>query len=271
DLTQDLHGQHLVIKSVVSMLKGHMYTDNPSKALVFSFHGWSGSGKNFVSEIIARNLFFDGRKSRNVKLFVASHHFPHASEIHQYEDMIRESVRIQVSQCKRALFIFDEMDKMPVGLIDTIKPYLDHHHEIDGLDYRKAIFILLSNTGGKVINELTYDHWMASHDREKITLHSVQMAISKSAFNEVKGGLWHGRLIESNLITAFIPFLPLERHHVKLCIRDEFRRKGREADEKVINLVADELHYWPETVQLYSMSGCKRISERVGIYMHDEL
>ena len=41
------------------------------------------------------------------------------------------------------MFIFDEMDKMHPGLIDCIKPYLDYYDKLDGVSYRKAIFIFL--------------------------------------------------------------------------------------------------------------------------------
>jgi len=41
------------------------------------------------------------------------------------------------------MFIFDEVDKMPDGVLDAIKPYLDHHHDVHGVDYRRAIFIFL--------------------------------------------------------------------------------------------------------------------------------
>lgn len=41
------------------------------------------------------------------------------------------------------MFIFDEMDKMHPGLIDSIKPYLDYYDKVDGVSYRKAIFIFL--------------------------------------------------------------------------------------------------------------------------------
>lgn len=41
------------------------------------------------------------------------------------------------------MFIFDEMDKMHPGLIDGIKPYLDYYDKLDGVSYRKSIFIFL--------------------------------------------------------------------------------------------------------------------------------
>lgn len=35
------------------------------------------------------------------------------------------------------------MDKMGPGIIDAIKPFIDFYDEIDGIDYRKNIFIFL--------------------------------------------------------------------------------------------------------------------------------
>ena len=59
------------------------------------------------------------------------------------QDQLRHLIEKQVAKCGQSLFIFDEIDKMPAGLIDTIKPYLDYHEELDGIDYRHAIFIFL--------------------------------------------------------------------------------------------------------------------------------
>ena len=48
-----------------------------------------------------------------------------------------------VKRCGRSLFIFDEVEKMPPGVLDAIAPYLEHHPHINGVDYRRAIFIFL--------------------------------------------------------------------------------------------------------------------------------
>lgn len=62
-------------------------------------------------------------------------------------------VRGNVSACARSIFIFDEMDKMHAGLIDSIKPFLDYYEQLDGVSYRKAIFIFL-RLAGKVFLSL---------------------------------------------------------------------------------------------------------------------
>ena len=59
------------------------------------------------------------------------------------QDRLRNLIEQEVSKCSQTLFIFDEIDKMPAGLIDTIKPFLDYHEQLGGVDYRHAIFIFL--------------------------------------------------------------------------------------------------------------------------------
>lgn len=41
-----------------------------------------------------------------------------------------------VKKCPRSLIIFDEIHDMCPSVLDTIKPMLDHHHAVDGVDYR---------------------------------------------------------------------------------------------------------------------------------------
>ena len=84
------------------------------------------------------------------------------------------------------------------------------------------------------------------------------------------GGLWHSSLIEKNLVNVYVPFLPLERGHVRLCVIDDLMAKHHGVHESVINDVLDELQYFPEDLKLYSKSGCKRVSEKVN-FIKEEL
>lgn len=54
---------------------------------------------------------------------------------------LRNWVETGVRACARSLFIIEETHEVPGGVLDVLKPYLDHHAIIDGVDYRKAIFI----------------------------------------------------------------------------------------------------------------------------------
>uniref|UniRef100_A0A8C9D5J4 Torsin-1A n=1 Tax=Panthera leo TaxID=9689 RepID=A0A8C9D5J4_PANLE len=81
DLDSKLFGQHLAKKVILNAVSGFISNPKPKKPLTLSLHGWTGTGKNFVSKIIAENIYEGGLNSDYVHLFVATLHFPHASNI----------------------------------------------------------------------------------------------------------------------------------------------------------------------------------------------
>jgi len=176
--------------------------------LALSFNGCAGSGKNFVSKIVAEHILKRGTESKFVHQIIATYDFPHQSHVELYKHQLRNLVAKYVSECPRSLF-FDEMDKMPTGLIDVLKPYLDHYTDVGKIDYRKSIFIFLSNTGGQLINSAVLTHWKEGKKRKDIKIKQMDKVINLGEFNN-KGGFWHSSLIEKNLIDYFIPFMPLE-------------------------------------------------------------
>ncbi len=142
-LNKQLYGQHLVTEVAVSAVSSHLMDQDPSKALVLSFHGPTGTGKNFVSRLIAESIYKKGMHSKYVHVFSANNNFPHKQEVYEYKKYLKNTVTNHVSKCPRQLFIFDEVEDFPEGLLDIIKPYLDYNQHVDGVDYRKAIFLML--------------------------------------------------------------------------------------------------------------------------------
>ncbi|RWS27248.1 hypothetical protein B4U80_00325 [Leptotrombidium deliense] len=272
DMRKQLHGQPLVRRLVLKAVRSHWKDEQPVKPLVLSFHGWTGSGKNFVSDIIAERLFKKGKESRFVHRISGPERFPDEKLASVYKQQLMGIVSGNVSSCGRQLFIIDEVDKIPPGVIDGIKPFLDYKDQVNGVDYRKAIFIFLSNTGGKDITRVTYDFWKKGKSRDEITLKDIEPLMNSGAFNEM-GGLQHSNLIRNNLIDYFIPFLPLEREHVKLCIRDYIVNKfgeSRFVDENILEKIADEMEYFPPDLKLYSKSGCKKVHTKVSLIIDDD-
>lgn len=74
-------------------------------------------------------------------------------------------------------------------------------------------------------------------------------------------------MIEKNLITAFVPFLPLERRHVKQCVQDDLIAKKLPVTTEIIDKVARELTYWPSDKQIFSKSGCRKVKGKVDLVM----
>ncbi|XP_029059166.1 torsin-1A [Monodon monoceros] len=269
DLDSKLFGQHLAKKVILNAVSGFISNPKPKKPLTLSLHGWTGTGKNFVSKIIAENIYEGGLNSDYVHLFVATLHFPHISNITLYKDQLQSWIRGNVSACARSIFIFDEMDKMHAGLIDAIKPYLDYYDNLDGVSYQKAVFIFLSNAGAERITDVALDFWRSGKQREEIKLRDMEHALSVSAFNNKNSGFWHSSLIDRNLIDYFVPFLPLEYKHLKMCIRVEMQSRGYKVDEDIVSRVAEEMTFFPKEERVFSDKGCKTVFTKLDYYYDD--
>ncbi|CAB1318816.1 unnamed protein product, partial [Coregonus sp. 'balchen'] len=227
-----------------------MNNKNPKKPLVLSLHGSTGTGKNFASELIAENIYKEGMASSFIHQFVSTVHFPHQRKIENYKSKLKQWIKGNVTICPRSIFIFDEMDKMQPGLIDSIKAYLDYYKNLDGISYRHAIFIFLR----------------AGRDREEMELKDLETALSLSVFNNKQSGFWHASLIDKNLVDFFVPFLPLEYKHVLLCGMAEMAAKGLKPNHDVAAQMAREMIYTPKTEKLFSVKGCKTISSKLDYY-----
>ncbi|NWX93472.1 TOR1A protein, partial [Nothoprocta ornata] len=286
DLKQKVFGQHLAGQIVLRALSANVYSGQPKKPLVMSFHGWTGTGKSFVSSIIAENLYRPHiARRRFVHHFSTVLHFPHASHLHLYKEQLQNWIRGNVSACPRSLFIFSEMDQMPHGLIDSIMPFLGYRKEINGVYYGKAIFLFLNNAGGDKITEFALDYWRKQKRREEIPLKELQSLMSEEIFHDknseclwaptsqaccfaltpfsLAGGFFHSQLIQKNLIDYFVPFLPLEYKHVRKCVREELRLGGHLEDEDLMTEIALAMIDYPSEERLYSSKGCKTVASRV--------
>uniref|UniRef100_A0A3B1ISP2 Torsin n=1 Tax=Astyanax mexicanus TaxID=7994 RepID=A0A3B1ISP2_ASTMX len=267
DLQAKLFGQHVATRVILKAVSGFMNNENPKKPLVLSLHGWTGTGKNFVSQLIAESIYRKGMSSGFVHLFTATAHFPHEMHLESYKTQLQQWIKGNVTNCPRSMFIFDEMDKMHPGLIDSIKPYLDYYETLDGVSYRQAIFIFLSNAGGENIVQVALDFWTAGRDREEIELKHLETALSLSVFNNKNSGFWHTSLIDKNLVDYFVPFLPLEYKHVVQCGMAEMHAKGRTPDMDVVDQMARDMSFFPKEERVFARQGCKVISSRLDFYI----
>lgn len=271
-LQNKVHGQPFITKKIYNALKAHMSNNQPPRPLVMYFSGWTGTGKTYVAKLIASSLYKEGMKSRFVKHIIASYEFP--TKIHDehqillYRQNLRNMIRDTVKQCDRSLIILDELDKLPPGIVDSLQPLLDYIEDIDGVKYNKAIFIFLSNTGSESLNKLAYKMFREGKERTDLVSKDVEEILVNESFNET-GGLRHSALLRRYSIGVLVPFLPLERKHVKLCIEDELERLEYIVDdrEKLIEDIADEMTYFPDNIQLYSKSGCKGVHDKLINYV----
>uniref|UniRef100_A0A182M825 ATPase AAA-type core domain-containing protein n=1 Tax=Anopheles culicifacies TaxID=139723 RepID=A0A182M825_9DIPT len=167
-------------------------------------------------------------------------------------------IKSAIAKCPKSLFVFDEVEKMPAGLFDAIVTLLDHHSYTKQLDFRRSIFIFLSNVAGPEIAVKLKSLVDRGSWREETQLHDFESTLEIASYNLV-GGLYKSELIESHVIDHFVPFLPLELRHVENCIRVEY---SKYTDEKLSDEMLREAITFDET-GLYSNNGCKRVSKKV--------
>ena len=225
-LREVVHGQHLVTDVLPRVIGNHLRDKQPRKPLVISLHGTTGVGKNYVSRVVAESLYKRGMESRFVHLYMGSMDFPHAdpASVQRYSDELRRAVLGNLSSCEHSLFIFDEVDKMPAGVLSGIRSLMDFHGQLRGVRLAGAIFLLLSNTGGRAVNELMLARWRDGARREDTTIETFQEVVAMRAFSET-GGLYRSDVVSAALVDLYLPLLPLERAHVRLCVLDELRRR----------------------------------------------
>lgn len=275
DLFRNLFGQPLVSDVVVNALGSHFNKDRTHrrKPLVLSFHGWPGGGKTFVARMILKHIFKKGTASRFAKMYLAKTHFPRKSEVEQYKVELQNAIRSTVASCPQSIFIFDEVDKYPPGLLDVVKPYLDYHEHVDGYDYRNAVFIFLTNNGARDITHISLQLWQEGKNRDNYKLRTFEKVIKDVTFND-EGGFYRSDLILSHLIDHYIPFLPLEKEHVTKCISVALMHLQGHIlvdHDSVVFEVMEEITFRPEGIELYAVSGCKIVTEKVQMIVEREL
>ena len=266
-LKTELYGQHIAQKVITSALKNHFSKHDVRKPLVFSFHGWTGIGKNFVSNIITEHFFKRKTQSPFVHKFIIPLHFPHQSEVITYNEQLQKWIRGNVSHCRKGgLFIFDEMDKIHTDMMGTIKDAIfDYRGKTAAAGYQNMVFIFLSNSGGHAINEHALKHVLDGKLRETLTLSELEIIFH--GITKHTPDVWFADLLKSEVIDHLVPFLPLERTHVKQCIRRDLVKKGFQVKEALVTEIADQMEYFPQGYEFFSVSGCKKVSSRVDVIM----
>ncbi|XP_036058115.1 torsin-3A [Onychomys torridus] len=268
DLHVRLHGQHLASKLVLQAVRGYLETPRVDKALALSFHGWSGTGKNFVARMLAENLYRDGLRSDCVRMLISTFHFPHPKFVAAYKEELRWQMQETRRRCQQSMFIFDEAEKLHPELLELLGPYLEPRvPEAQGAKAPRAIFLFLSNLAGSVINEVVLGLLKAGWSREEITMQHLETPLQAEIMESADSSFGSSRLVKENLIDFFVPFLPLEYRHVRLCVRDAFLSQDLPYTEEALDEIAKMMTYVPEEERLFSSQGCKSISQRINLFL----
>lgn len=158
-----------------------------------------------------------GKKSQYIHGYSGRINFPMDELAPQYSAELLKEILKSIDSCPYQTFVFDEVDKMPRGVFESIVGILDDNTFLKA-DMGKSIFIFISNLGGVELSKKL--HFLMRKEglaREDTLLRHFESVLEESAYND-EGGLQRSRSIEKAVIDYFIPFLPLEQRHVEMCI-----------------------------------------------------
>lgn len=209
NLTAELFGQHIIVNELASVsaqlnckhiksnhlyrsyfqvLQAH-YSDNMSKKpLVLSFQGPSGTGKTFVTDLIADYMYTRGTSSRFLHRLTGRLDFPLDSKVEEYKAKLSELITASIADCPRSLFIFDEVEKMPEGIFENIPSLLDYHRQLKGMQTSEAIYIFLSNAHGEEIISELLDLSEGGKLRESTVVSDFKEVLELVVYNQGKYG-----------------------------------------------------------------------------------
>lgn len=81
------------------------------------------------------------------------------------------------------------------------------------------------------------------------------------------GGLFQASIVEQKLITRFVPFLPLSRHHVERCVRSQLCQRGSCSRSDVVDAVGGDMTYTQVEGQYFSATGCKNVPAKINFFL----
>ncbi|XP_050418671.1 torsin-1A [Patella vulgata] len=256
-LKENLFGQDLAIDTIPGLLDEYfkrLSTNNSTKPLVLSIHGWTGVGKNYVSKIVSEYFAF-----KTLTKFLVPLNFPHEKDDKLYNKQIVEWVKTNISHCCVNFILFDEMDKSSSGVISGLKTAIIDQWETS--HYKTpVIFLLLSNSMGSEINKVVF---MSDKPRYQIDVDSELTSVF--AVNNA----WFSDFVAQELIDNFIPFLPLEKHHVIECIKQDSIKKNLDLSADKLDKILKEMTFVSIRDRLFSSTGCKRVSDKVDLVMYN--
>ncbi|CAL7947976.1 unnamed protein product [Xylocopa violacea] len=234
-LSEELYGQDIAHHVVINALRGHLISSNPPKALSLSFHGPPGTGKTYISQMIAKFLYKKGDQSTFYHFFNGRNDFPLQEKVNEYKGELYKIIINSLQKCERSMFVFDEVDKMPEG--------------------------------SSRITQRLITLWSEGKQRSEARLQDFENLISIGAFNE-KGGFYRSDTIDSSVIDHYVPFLPLEEAHVKKCLKKAFANRGINPSNDMIEEGLSYVTFGPPPHNLYATAGCKRLEQKVAAIVY---
>ena len=262
NLQHRVYGQHIAVSTIPGVLKQYIESAQ-SSPLVMAFHGWTGIGKNFVSQVIVSQVL-----APSTHLVIVSMNYLPGDGDYVHKQQITALLMNGTKECTFNLFIIDELDKASASFSDGLLQAILMLKR-NPINDTKSLIILLSNSGGAGINHHVFNHLKSGHTRETVNTKELE-AVVLSSLQTYRDP--SAKLYTSGLVDTIVPFLPLEAVHVKGCIRDHFRKvySAHMTNARLHTLytkVLEQLTFFPPATPLFSKTGCRKVPVKVDMVM----
>ncbi|KAK9830272.1 hypothetical protein WJX72_010727 [[Myrmecia] bisecta] len=219
-LLSQVVGQELAIHQLCDAVCDHIQKQQPHKPLVLSVHGPPGVGKSMLHHLAAKALYnkdpitatsCPGSDCPGYKVLYGMDYI--LVEREQQHLLLRESLLDHLRRAPQSLIVIEEYDKLDCPTRGMFRQLLENAQTAN-VTMDRAVVILESNTGYTQLHEML----VQAGDRSKIAPEAAQRVLKDLVFDIWQRGECEDRtdtLKMVGLIDFFLPFLPLERPHIK--------------------------------------------------------
>ncbi len=123
----------------------------------------SGTGKTHTIQIVRDSMFLQKSQTQFYHYISTPSLFPHQKdelELRKYRTKLHSMIQTAVKNCPHAVFVIEEAHLMNVKLLEGLRPFFDSVESVEGVDYRKAVFVLVSNIGFEGLVDLAHNYYL---------------------------------------------------------------------------------------------------------------
>lgn len=264
-ILQQVYGQDFAVNVTLNVTSSRLNAvSSHSKPLMIFFHGTTGIGKTFFADLLVNTLYKKGRDSEFVYWDNKA-----TNETSAKTEILEEEIYKRLKKCSQSIFVIDEMGRKTTSgpAFDKLKHLFKEGNKLT----KDAIFIFITNIGQEeladYLDELNKDGGRNDIDKRRVrdilTKAIVEMERhTKTGQNPLQEIPTHHSLVSEGIVAQLVPFLPLERDQVRMCIKAYLEKERFRYDEKTIEEVLEQVSFNDKGM---ARVGCREVENNVNL------
>jgi len=245
ELRKFVYGQNAAINIITETMEHMRITvENIS---VFLLYGGQGTGKTWTINLVSRSL---PKSVKQIHLYI---------DLHDNQEIIN---RLESVQCCKWNFIFIEnSDFASTTKVELIAQMLGKIRRKTACPDFKTIVMITSSVGQQELTKVLLRQMQSDLTRQSIEL-STLSNLEKQLDSPLITALNNNRVR-----LTLVPYFPLGKEEVEMCIMQDFRLRRKETSVTLIHEIMKNIQFFPSKLEYFAVSGCKTISTKVNMYV----